>query len=51
MTWPGQPVIHEINTAVWLNDLSRAAGRPLTLADVGPPTGMLRRLQGPMPSG
>ena len=36
MTWPGQPVIHEINTAVWLNDLSRTAGRPLTLADVGP---------------
>ena len=32
--WPGQPVIYEVNTAVWLNALSRAAGRPLTLADV-----------------
>jgi hypothetical protein len=25
--WPGQPVIYEINTAIWLGDLSRAAGR------------------------
>ena len=32
--WPGQPVIYEINTAVWLDSLSRAAGRPVTLADV-----------------
>jgi hypothetical protein len=33
--WPDQPVIYEINTAVWLNELSRAAGgRPVTLADV-----------------
>src|SRR5215468_12322598 len=32
--WPGQPVIYEVNTAVWLDSLSRAAGRPLTLADV-----------------
>jgi hypothetical protein len=32
--WPGRPVIYEINTAVWLGDLSRAAGRPVTLADV-----------------
>src|SRR5215472_10474220 len=32
--WPGQPVIYEVNTAVWLGSLSRAAGRPLTLADV-----------------
>lgn len=32
--WPARPVIYEINTAVWLNELSRNAGRPLTLADV-----------------
>ena len=32
--WPTQPVIHEVNTAVWLGELSRAAGRPMTLADV-----------------
>jgi hypothetical protein len=35
--WPGRPVIYEINTAVWLGDLSRAAGRPVTLADVPEP--------------
>jgi hypothetical protein len=29
-------VIYEINTAVWLTDLSRAAGHRLTLADVRP---------------
>jgi hypothetical protein len=33
--WPDQPVIYEINTAVWLDELSRAAGRPVTLATVG----------------
>ena len=32
--WPDRPVIYEINTAVWLSDLSRAAGRQVTLADV-----------------
>ena len=32
--WPGQPVIYEINTAVWLTELSETAGRRLTLADV-----------------
>jgi hypothetical protein len=32
--WPGQPVIYEINTAVWLNQLARAAGRQVTLAGV-----------------
>ena len=32
--WPGQPVIYEINTAVWLDGLARAAGRPVTLAGV-----------------
>jgi hypothetical protein len=35
MTWPREPVIYEVNTAVWLDALSRAAGRALTLADVG----------------
>ena len=32
--WPDQPVIYEINTAIWLGDLSRTAGRRVTLADV-----------------
>ena len=32
--WPDQPVIYEINTAVWLDSLSRAAGVPVTLAGV-----------------
>jgi hypothetical protein len=32
--WPDRPVIYEVNTAVWLDELSRAAGRPVTLADV-----------------
>jgi hypothetical protein len=34
VTWPARPVIHEINTWPWLHDLSVAAGRPVTLADV-----------------
>ena len=34
--WPTRPVIYEINTAVWLTELSRASGRPLTLAEVAP---------------
>ena len=33
---PTQPVIYEVNTAVWLAELSRAAGRRLTLADPAP---------------
>jgi hypothetical protein len=32
--WPVQPVIYEVNTAVWLEERSRAAGRRLTLADI-----------------
>jgi hypothetical protein len=36
MSWPGRPVVYEVNTAVWLNDLSRAAGHAVTLADVQP---------------
>ncbi len=35
--WPDTPVIYEVNTAVWLDELSRAAGRPLTLAEVPTP--------------
>ncbi len=32
--WPADPVIYEVNTAVWLTSLSRAAGRRLTLGEV-----------------
>jgi hypothetical protein len=32
--WPARPVIYEVNTAIWLAELSRAAGRRVTLADV-----------------
>ena len=32
--WPVQPVIYEINTAVWLDTLSRQGGRRVTLASV-----------------
>jgi hypothetical protein len=32
--WPHQPVIYEVNTGIWLAGLSRAAGRPVTLAEV-----------------
>lgn len=32
--WPAQPAIYEINTAVWLYDLSRRYGRRVTLAGV-----------------
>jgi hypothetical protein len=32
--WPDRPVIYEVNTAIWLADLSRAAGQRVTLADV-----------------
>jgi hypothetical protein len=34
MSWPQQPVIYEINTAVWLNELSHQAGREISLGDV-----------------
>ena len=36
MGWPREPVIYEVNTAVWLQELSSAAGRPRTLGDVTP---------------
>jgi hypothetical protein len=32
--WPKYPMIYEINTWVWLDELSRKAQRPLTLAAV-----------------
>jgi len=32
--WPGQPVIYEVNTAVWLAELTRAARAPVTLGSV-----------------
>src|ERR1700756_3511215 len=32
--WPDRPVIYEVNTAIWLSDLSRATGQRVTLADV-----------------
>lgn len=32
--WPRNPVVHEINTWVWLDELSRTLGRRVTLADV-----------------
>lgn len=34
MRLPTRPTIYEINTAVWLGDLSRAAAEPVNLADV-----------------
>ena len=37
--WPALPVIYEVNTAVWLQELSVAAGRPRTLSDVTPASG------------
>src|SRR4051812_124781 len=42
--WPTHPVVCALNTWVWLNDLSRAAGRPVTLGDV--PQSELVRLAG-----
>jgi len=33
-SWPREPVIYEVNTGIWLADLSRAEGRMVTLADV-----------------
>jgi hypothetical protein len=34
MVWPEAPVIYEVNTAVWLDALSRAAGRRVVLGEV-----------------
>jgi glycosidase len=35
--WPDQPVVYEVNTAVWLNELSSVTDQPVTLADVPAP--------------
>ncbi len=40
--WPTYPVVYEINTWVWLNDLSQKADRPVTLEHV--PQAELERL-------
>ncbi|HEV2376179.1 MAG TPA: alpha-amylase family glycosyl hydrolase [Streptosporangiaceae bacterium] len=32
--WPRQPVVYEVNTAVWLGELSRPTGQRVTLAEV-----------------
>ncbi|MCB0202863.1 MAG: alpha-amylase, partial [Anaerolineae bacterium] len=40
--WPNFPVLYEINTWVWLVELSRQAGEKITLANV--PDGELDRL-------
>jgi hypothetical protein len=42
--WPKHPVVYEINTWVWLHELSRTAGRALDLAGV--PDEELERLAG-----
>jgi glycosidase len=34
MTWPKRPVIYEINTWVWLHELARRLGHPVTLGSV-----------------
>ncbi len=34
MTWPSHPRIYEINTWVWLGELSRKYARPVTLGEV-----------------
>ena len=34
MNWPKYPLIYEINTAVWLTELSRKHHRPITLASI-----------------
>jgi hypothetical protein len=40
--WSAHPVVYEINTWIWLKELSQAVGRRVTLATV--PQGELRRL-------
>jgi hypothetical protein len=34
--WPADPGVYELNTAAWLHDVSRRAGRKTKLADVPP---------------
>jgi hypothetical protein len=31
LPWPAQPVVHEVNTAVWLGEVGRRIGSPVTL--------------------
>src|SRR5688572_12462396 len=42
--WPAEPTIYEINTWVWLHELGRQEGRPVTLGSV--PQAELERLAG-----
>ena len=42
--WPQFPVVYEINTWIWLQDLGQAAGAPVTLDQV--PDSELDRLAG-----
>lgn len=44
LPWPNYPVVYEINTWVWLHELSQAAGERITLANV--PQAELERLAG-----
>lgn len=44
LAWPNYPTIYEINTWVWLQELSQATGRRITLAEV--PQAELERLAG-----
>ncbi len=32
--WPDQPVLYEVNTRIWLGELTARYGRPVTLGDV-----------------
>jgi len=33
-TLPAQPALYQINTRVWLTELSKSLGRPVTLDDI-----------------
>lgn len=45
-SWPKHPVIYEINTRVWLGDLSRKYGRPVNLSTVSVSRALTNRLAG-----
>ena len=45
--WPKHPVICELNTWVWLNQLTQEAQQPITLANV--PEAELQRLLNKLP--
>ncbi|HEY8320106.1 MAG TPA: hypothetical protein VIG76_14895 [Amnibacterium sp.] len=36
MSWPDRPVVYEVNTAVWLGEVSLRAGHPVSLGDLAP---------------